>query len=82
MTPPAAPQSAPRSPAHVLVTDDDTAAALGSGSLPVLGTPAAGVVRGRDVRGARGIAARGSTSVGTRVALDHLAAEASASRSR
>ena len=57
------------------VTDDDTAVALGSGSLPVLATPrllawceaatCAAVEPGL---------APGQTSVGTRVALEHLAA--------
>ena len=42
------------------VTDDDTALAVGSGSLPVLGTPAAaGLVRGGDLRRDRPDAARG-----------------------
>jgi fluoroacetyl-CoA thioesterase len=57
------------------VTDDDTAIALGSGSLPVLGTPrllawceAATCV---DIETA---VAEGETSVGTRVQLEHLAA--------
>jgi fluoroacetyl-CoA thioesterase len=57
------------------VTDDDTAAAVGSGSLPVLGTPrllawceaatCAAIDASLDER---------STSVGTRVALDHQGA--------
>ncbi|MFT3872529.1 MAG: hotdog domain-containing protein [Nocardioides sp.] len=58
-----------------LVTEADTAAAVGSGSLPVLGTPrllawceAATCVALADV------VADGSTSVGTEVALRHLAA--------
>lgn len=57
------------------VTDADTAAALGSGSLPVLATPrllawceAATVAELGDSLGA------GQTSVGTRARLDHLAA--------
>jgi fluoroacetyl-CoA thioesterase len=57
------------------VTDDDTAAALGSGSLAVLGTPrllawceaATCAAVQADLDG-------GSTSVGTRVSLEHLAA--------
>lgn len=59
------------------VTADDTAAALGSGDLPVLGTPrllawceaatCAAVGRSLDDT---------STSVGTRVSLEHLAASA------
>ncbi|WP_107772325.1 thioesterase family protein [Nocardioides sediminis] len=57
------------------VTEDDTALAVGSGSLPVLGTPrllawceaatCAAVEPGL---------AEGETSVGTRVQLEHLAA--------
>ena len=57
------------------VTDDDTASALGSGSLPVLGTPrllawceAATCAAIEPALGA------GETSVGTRVQLEHLAA--------
>jgi predicted thioesterase len=59
------------------VTDDDTAAALGSGSLPVLGTPrllawceaatCAAIDPTLDA---------GSTSVGTRVDLEHVGASA------
>ena len=57
------------------VTDDDTALAVGSGSLPVLGTPrllawceAATCAAVEDALGP------GQTSVGTRVQLEHLAA--------
>ncbi|MBB6629164.1 thioesterase [Nocardioides sp. KIGAM211] len=57
------------------VTDDDTAAAVGSGSLPVLGTPrllawleAATCAALEPTLGA------GATSVGTRVALEHTGA--------
>jgi fluoroacetyl-CoA thioesterase len=59
------------------VTDDDTAIAVGSGSLPVLGTPrllawceaatCAAIEPALDA---------GATSVGTRVELEHLAASA------
>lgn len=57
------------------ITDDDTAAAVGSGSLPVLGTPrllawceaATCVATEPDL-------ADGETSVGTRIDLEHLAA--------
>ena len=55
------------------VTDDDTATALGSGSLPVLGTPRllawceAATVEALSL-------GPGETSVGTRVSLEHLAA--------
>ena len=57
------------------VTDEDTAAALGSGDLPVLATPrllawceaATCAAVARDLE-------EGRTTVGTRVALDHVAA--------
>jgi len=55
------------------VSDDDTALAIGSGSLPVLGTPVllawceAATCAALDLPD-------GSTSVGTRVSLEHLAA--------
>jgi fluoroacetyl-CoA thioesterase len=59
------------------VTDDDTAVALGSGDVPVLATPrliawleAATCV----AAAASGHTGDGRTSVGTRVAVDHLAA--------
>ena len=57
------------------VTDDDTAIAVGSGSLPVLGTPRllawceAATCAAIDAS-----LAAGSTSVGTRVQLEHLVA--------
>lgn len=57
------------------VTDDDTAMAVGSGSLPVLGTPRllawceAATCTAIDAS-----LAEGSTSVGTRITLDHQAA--------
>ena len=57
------------------VTEDDTAVAVGSGSLPVLGTP-------RLLAWCEAVTCaaidptleQGRTSVGTRVTLDHLAA--------
>jgi predicted thioesterase len=55
-----------------VVSDADTAAAVGSGSLPVLGTPVllawceAATCAALDLP-------EGSTSVGTRVSLEHLA---------
>jgi len=66
-------------PAHATlpfsVTEDDTALAVGSGSLPVLGTPrllawceAATRVAIEPALG------EGQTSVGTRISLDHQAA--------
>jgi fluoroacetyl-CoA thioesterase len=57
------------------VTDDDTAAALGSGSLPVLGTPR--LLAWCEAATCAALDASlppGGTSVGTRAALDHLAA--------
>jgi fluoroacetyl-CoA thioesterase len=57
------------------VTDADTAAALGSGSLAVLGTPR--LLAWCEAATCAAIdptLAKGSTSVGTRVALEHLAA--------
>lgn len=57
------------------VTDDDTAAALGSGSLPVLGTPRLlAWCEAATCAALEGWLPPGGTSVGTRVALDHLAA--------
>lgn len=57
------------------VTDDDTAIAVGSGSLPVLGTPR--LLAWCEAATCAAIAAalpQGSTSVGTRMTLEHLAA--------
>jgi fluoroacetyl-CoA thioesterase len=57
------------------VTDADTAAALGSGSLPVLGTPR--LLAWCEAATCAAIdpaLAKGSTSVGTRVELEHRAA--------
>ena len=57
------------------VTADDTAAAVGSGSLPVLGTPR--LLAWCEAATCAAIdptLAEGSTSVGTRVSLEHLAA--------
>jgi fluoroacetyl-CoA thioesterase len=59
------------------VTDDDTAAAVGSGDLPVLGTPR--LLAWCEAATCAAIADELSdeqTSVGTRVALEHLAASA------
>lgn len=57
------------------VTDDDTAASLGSGDLPVLATPRllAWVEAATCAAVAAGVDA-GSSSVGTRVQLEHVAA--------
>lgn len=64
-----------RATAEHVVMDADTAIAVGSGSLPVLGTPT--VLRWFEAATCAAIADRlpaGSSSVGTRVALEHLAA--------
>ncbi|WP_299051398.1 thioesterase [uncultured Nocardioides sp.] len=56
------------------VTDDDTAAAVGSGSLPVLGTPR--LLAWMEAATCAALEADlpdGSTSVGTRVSLEHRA---------
>jgi fluoroacetyl-CoA thioesterase len=57
------------------VTDDDTALAVGSGSLPVLGTPR--LLAWCEAATCAAIEPSlpdGATSVGTRVSLEHLAA--------
>ncbi len=58
------------------VTDADTAEALGSGDLPVLGTPR--LLAWLEAATCAAVEGRldGATSVGTRVGLEHLAASA------
>lgn len=57
------------------VSDNDTAAALGSGSLPVLGTPRLlAWCEAATCAAVDPSVPAGGTSVGTRVALEHLAA--------
>jgi len=57
------------------VTDADTAAAVGSGSLPVLGTPRLlAWCEAATCRALEGRLPPGSSSVGTSVRLEHLAA--------
>ncbi|MDP2775836.1 MAG: thioesterase [Nocardioides sp.] len=57
------------------VTDDDTALAVGSGSLPVLGTPRLlAWLEAATCAALEPSLEEGSTSVGTRVALEHLSA--------
>ena len=57
------------------VTDADTAAAVGSGSLPVLGTPRLlAWCEAATCAALEPTLADGATSVGTRVTLEHLAA--------
>jgi predicted thioesterase len=59
---------------HHVVTEDDTAAAVGSGSLPVLGTPRLLAWCESATCAALATALSDSeTSVGTRVALEHVA---------
>jgi fluoroacetyl-CoA thioesterase len=61
---------------HV-VSDDDTAAAVGSGTLPVLGTPR--LLAWAEAATCAAIDAvldEGRTSVGTRISLEHLAPSA------
>jgi predicted thioesterase len=57
------------------VTEDDTAVAVGSGSLPVLGTPRLlAWCEAATCAAIESALPPGSTSVGTRVALEHQAA--------
>lgn len=57
------------------VTEDDTALAVGSGSLPVLGTPRLlAWCEAATCAALEPTLPEGSTSVGTRVSLEHLAA--------
>jgi fluoroacetyl-CoA thioesterase len=57
------------------VTDEDTAAALGSGDLPVLGTPRLlAWSEGATCAALDGSLDAGRTSVGTRVQLEHVGA--------
>jgi fluoroacetyl-CoA thioesterase len=59
----------------VVVGAEDTAAALGSGDVPVLGTPRLlALAEAAAVRAAAGVLAPGQTSVGTSVRLEHTAA--------
>lgn len=57
------------------VSDDDTAAAVGSGSLPVLATPRVlAWCEAATCAALHPTLSDGSTSVGTRIALEHLGA--------
>lgn len=68
------PQLEPATLAYT-VTDDDTAAAVGSGSLPVLGTPRLlAWLEAATCASVEPTLVKGSTSVGTRVQVEHLAA--------
>lgn len=56
------------------VADGDTALAIGSGDVPVLGTPrVVALCEQASVAALEGLLAEGTTSVGMRVQLDHLA---------
>lgn len=58
----------------VRVTEADTARALGSGDVDVLGTPRAlALAEAATLRAAAASLAPGQTTVGTRVELDHVA---------
>lgn len=58
----------------LLVTDRDTATALGSGDVEVLATPrVVALAEEASVQAVRDSLARGTTTVGYRVQLDHLA---------
>jgi predicted thioesterase len=58
----------------VAVTKDDTAIALGSGEVPLLGTPrVVALVEEAAMKALEGQLPAGTTSVGMRVQLDHLA---------
>jgi predicted thioesterase len=60
---------------RLVVGDADTAIALGSGDVPVLGTPRiVALMEQAAVAVLAGTLDEGTTSVGTRIAVDHLAA--------
>ncbi len=64
-----------RAEVKVTVERGDTAERVGSGDLPVLGTPRLlALMEGATVQAVRGHLDEGRTSVGTRVELEHLAA--------
>ena len=58
---------------EIIVSDDDTAIAVGSGSVPVLATPRlVALCEQAAVAALEGQIPEGSTSVGMRVQVDHL----------
>lgn len=60
---------------RLMVGDADTAIALGSGDVPVLGTPRiVALMEQAAVAAIAGTLDEGATSVGTRITVDHLAA--------
>lgn len=75
MTTPQNPAETPAATLHFTVTEHDTAAAVGSGSLPVLGSPR--LLAWCEAATCAAIEADlpdGSTSVGTRMSLEHVKA--------
>lgn len=67
----------PEATLHFTVGDDDTAIAVGSGTLPVLGTPRLlAWLEAATCAALEPSLAAGATSVGTRVALEHSGASA------
>ena len=61
--------------AHLEVKESDTAVALGSGDVPVLGTPRiVALLEEAAVAALAGDLADGVTSVGTHIAVDHVSA--------
>ena len=61
--------------AHLEVKESDTAIALGSGDVPVLGTPRiVALLEEAAVAALAGDLADGVTSVGTHIAVDHVSA--------
>lgn len=66
---------------ELVVTDADTAVALGSGDVPVLGTPrVVALAEAATVAATAGRLPEGMTTVGTRVDVAHLAASAPGAR--
>jgi fluoroacetyl-CoA thioesterase len=71
---PASPPEKPTGTVTTTVTPADTARALGSGDVDVLGTPRVlALAEAATVRAAAGLLEPGQTTVGTRAELDHLA---------
>jgi predicted thioesterase len=59
---------------ETIVTEDNTAERLGSGSVPVFGTPAlVQLMEGAAIRVLEGLLPPGTTSVGSRLDVRHLA---------
>jgi fluoroacetyl-CoA thioesterase len=68
---------------EIVVGDDDTALALGSGDVPVLATPRlVALVERATLEAIAGAVRDGTTTVGHRVQLDHLAPTAVGERVR